>query len=98
VHEVEESFGSEQKGSSAMPHKRTDHGGEAVRAGAASTGQYGGGRRKRGLWHERDISHSSVERVIIPDSTIALDHMLTQFAGLVRNLKVFPANMKATST
>jgi adenylosuccinate lyase len=47
------------------------------------------------LWHERDISHSSVERVIMPDSTIALDHMLTKLAALVRNLRVFPKRMMA---
>ena len=96
VHEVEEFFGSEQKGSSAMPHKKNPITGEKL-SGLARLlrGNMVAAMENVALWHERDISHSSVERVIMPDSTIALDHMLTNTAALVGNLKVFPRRMLA---
>jgi len=96
VHEVEEYFGSEQKGSSAMPHKKNPITGEKL-SGLARLlrGNMVAAMENVALWHERDISHSSVERIIIPDSTIALDHMLTCLERLVRNLRVFPKRMKA---
>ncbi|MDF9406801.1 adenylosuccinate lyase [Pelotomaculum isophthalicicum JI] len=92
--EVEEFFKKGQKGSSAMPHKRNPITGERI-SGLA--------RLLRGnalvamenvpLWNERDISHSSVERVIIPDSTITLDYMLVKLTGIITNLLVYPENM-----
>ncbi len=96
VHEVEEYFGKEQKGSSAMPHKKNPITGEKL-CGLARLlrGNHVAALENVALWHERDISHSSVERVIMPDSTIALDHMLTGLTKLVENLRVFPARMKA---
>ena len=96
VHEVEEFFGREQKGSSAMPHKKNPITGEKL-SGLARLlrGNLVAAMENVALWHERDISHSSVERVILPDSTIALDHMLTQLEKLVRNLKVYPKRMQA---
>lgn len=96
VHEVEEFFGSEQKGSSAMPHKKNPITGEKL-CGLARLlrGNMIAAMENVALWHERDISHSSVERVILPDSTIALDHMLTRLERLVRNLRVFPKRMMA---
>jgi len=96
VHEVEEFFGSAQKGSSAMPHKKNPITGEKL-SGLARLlrGNMVAAMENVALWHERDISHSSVERVIVPDSTIALDHMLTQLANLTRRLKVYPKRMKA---
>ena len=96
VHEVEEAFGAEQKGSSAMPHKRNPITAEKL-CGLARLlrGNLVAALENVALWHERDISHSSVERVIIPDSTIALDHMLTQMTRLVAGLRVFPARMRA---
>jgi adenylosuccinate lyase len=95
VLEVEEFFGSEQKGSSAMPHKKNPITGEKL-CGLARLlrGNMVAAMENVALWHERDISHSSVERIIVPDSTIALDHMLTQLARLVRNLKVYPKRMR----
>jgi len=89
VGEVEEFFGSEQKGSSAMPHKKNPITGEKL-CGLARVlrGNMIAAMENVALWHERDISHSSVERIIMPDSTIALDHMLTCLEKLVRNLKV----------
>lgn len=94
VHEVEESFGSEQKGSSAMPHKKNPITGEKL-SGLARVlrGNAVAALENVALWHERDISHSSVERIIMPDSTIALDHMLTSLEKLVRTLRVFPERM-----
>ncbi|MET3575558.1 adenylosuccinate lyase [Bhargavaea ullalensis] len=93
--EVEEFFAKGQKGSSAMPHKRNPIGSENM------TGM---SRLMRGymvtafenvpLWHERDISHSSAERVIIPDATIIINYMLNRFGNIVKNLTVFPENMK----
>ena len=96
VHEVEEFFGSEQKGSSAMPHKKNPITGEKL-CGLARVlrGNMIAAFENVPLWHERDISHSSVERIIMPDSTIALDHMLTQLEKLVSNLRVFPKRMAA---
>lgn len=94
VHEVEEFFGSEQKGSSAMPHKKNPITGEKLTGLARILrGNLVAALENVALWHERDISHSSVERIIIPDSTIALDHMLTNLEKLVRNLRVFPKRM-----
>ncbi len=92
--EVEESFTKGQKGSSAMPHKRNPISCEQicgiarlVKANAAAA------LDNVPLWHERDITHSSVERVIIPDSTIALDYMLHRFTRVVSNLVVYPEHM-----
>ena len=94
VHEVEEFFGSGQKGSSAMPHKKNPITGEKLTGLARLLrGNMVAALENVALWHERDISHSSVERVIVPDSTIALDHMLRSLDRLVRNLKVFPKRM-----
>ncbi|MEX0673554.1 MAG: adenylosuccinate lyase [Gaiellaceae bacterium] len=95
VREVEEPFGAGQKGSSAMPHKRNPVVAEricglarVVRAAAVA------GLENVALWHERDISHSSAERVIIPDAFLALDYMLDRFAWLVEGLRVFPERMR----
>jgi adenylosuccinate lyase len=95
VGEVEEPFGKGQKGSSAMPHKRNPVVAEricglarVVRAGALV------GLENVALWHERDISHSSAERVTIPDSFLALDYMLDRFAWLVEGLVVKPERMR----
>lgn len=95
VREVEEFFAAGQTGSSAMPHKRNP---------IASENMSGMARVLRGymvtayenvsLWHERDISHSSAERVILPDATIALNYMLNRFMNIVKKLTVFPENMK----
>ncbi len=96
VREVEEFFGAEQKGSSAMPHKKNPITGEKL-CGLARLlrGHLVAAMENVALWHERDISHSSVERVIMPDSTIALDHMLTNLERLVRGLRVYPERMRA---
>lgn len=95
VREVEEYFAKGQTGSSAMPHKRNP---------IASENMTGMARVIRGymstayenvpLWHERDISHSSAERIILPDATIGLNYMLNRFSNVIRNLTVFPENMK----
>ena len=95
VREAEEPFTAGQKGSSAMPHKRNP---------ILSENLTGLARLLRGwlvpaledvaLWHERDISHSSVERVIAPDATVALDFALHRFAGMIENLRVYPERMK----
>jgi adenylosuccinate lyase len=94
IGEVEEPFGKGQKGSSAMPHKRNPVGCEQitglarlVRSNAMAA------LESIALWHERDISHSSVERVILPDSFIALDHMLRRFTRIVRGMVVYPERM-----
>lgn len=94
LREAEEKFGKGQKGSSAMPHKRNP---------ISSENMCGCARVLRGymitsyediaLWHERDISHSSAERIILPDATILLDYMLNRFSGILENLVVFPENM-----
>ncbi|HEX8299964.1 MAG TPA: adenylosuccinate lyase, partial [Rubricoccaceae bacterium] len=94
VLEVEESFGSGQKGSSAMPHKRNPISSENL-TGAARLlrGYMVAAYENVALWHERDISHSSVERVMLPDATIALDYALDRMARLVENLAVYPDRM-----
>ncbi|EOH99761.1 adenylosuccinate lyase [Enterococcus haemoperoxidus ATCC BAA-382] len=93
--EVEEFFSKGQKGSSAMPHKRNPIGSENM-TGLARVirGHMVTAYENVTLWHERDISHSSAERIIIPDTTILLDYMLNRFANIVKNLTVFPENMK----
>lgn len=95
VLEAEEYFSEGQKGSSAMPHKRNPISAEnlsglarVVRANSLAA------MENIALWHERDISHSSVERIIIPDSTILIDYMLSRFTNLVKRLIVYPENMK----
>jgi adenylosuccinate lyase len=95
VREVEEPFGGEQRGSSVMPHKRNPVSSEqicglarVVRANSTAA------LENIALWHERDISHSSVERVILPDSTILVDYMLHRTTEIVRNMKVFPQRMQ----
>jgi adenylosuccinate lyase len=96
VREVEEPFGAGQKGSSAMPHKRNPVICERV-CGLARVvrGNLQASLENVALWHERDISHSSAERVILPDSTIAIDYMLHLFTGVVQGLRVFPERMRA---
>jgi adenylosuccinate lyase len=96
VREVEEPFGGGQKGSSAMPHKRNPVLSENVTGLARLVRSYSVAALENiALWHERDISHSSVERVIGPDATIALDFMLHRIAGVVRNLVVHEDTMHA---
>lgn len=96
VLEAEEPFHAGQKGSSAMPHKRNPVACEnisglarVVRANALAA------LENVALWHERDISHSSVERIILPDSTILLDYMLARFSAVMEGLVVYPENMLA---
>jgi len=95
VREVEEPFGAGQKGSSAMPHKRNPVGCEQV-AGLARVVRANAlaAMENVALWHERDISHSSVERVIVPDSFLALDHMLARFTRIVKGMTVDEARMR----
>ena len=95
VREVQESFGREQKGSSAMPHKRNPILSEnltglarIVRAAVVPA------LENVALWHERDISHSSVERMIAPDATITLDFALARLTGMMDKLEVFPNTMR----
>ncbi len=95
VLEAEEPFEKGQKGSSAMPHKRNPIGSEnlsglarVVRSNAVAA------MENIPLWHERDISHSSVERIIIPDSTILIDYMLVRLTGILRGIRVYPERMK----
>jgi adenylosuccinate lyase len=95
VLEVEEGFGKGQKGSSAMPHKKNPISAEnltglsrLVRTNALAA------MENMALWHERDISHSSVERVIMPDSTIMVNYMLNRLNGLLSNLRIIPENME----
>jgi len=95
VLETEEGFSKGQKGSSAMPHKKNPIGSEnlcglarVIRSNSIAA------LENIPLWHERDISHSSVERIILPDSTILLDYMLNRFKNIVDNLQVYPENMK----
>jgi len=93
--EVEEAFAKGQKGSSAMPHKRNPIGSENMTGMArVIRGYMLTAYENVPLWHERDISHSSAERIIIPDATIALNYMLNRFGNIVKNLTVFPENMK----
>ncbi|KUF33513.1 adenylosuccinate lyase [Lysinibacillus sp. F5] len=93
--EVEEAFAKGQKGSSAMPHKRNPIGSEnMVGMSRLMRGYMVTAYENVALWHERDISHSSAERVILPDATITLNYMLNRFSNIVKNLTVFPENMK----
>ena len=92
--EVEEHFKKGQKGSSAMPHKRNPITGERISGQARLLrGNALVALENVALWNERDISHSSVERVIIPDSTITLDYMLAKLTDIITNLLVYPENM-----
>jgi adenylosuccinate lyase len=95
VGEVEEPFGKGQKGSSAMPHKRNPIGCEQI-VGLARLlrGNAVPAFENNALWHERDISHSSVERVILPDSFIALDYMLRRLTRIVSGMVVYPDRMR----
>lgn len=95
VLEAEEGFRKGQKGSSAMPHKKNPISAEnmcglarVIRCNALAA------MENQALWHERDISHSSVERVIMPDSTIGMDYVLHRLAGVLKNLRVIPENME----
>ena len=95
VREVEENFSKGQKGSSAMPHKRNPILTEQMcglarllRSNALAANE------NNALWHERDISHSSVERIILPDSTILMNYMLNKMIPLIDNLLIYPENMK----
>ena len=94
IHEVEEYFAKGQKGSSAMPHKRNPIGSENI-CGLARVcrGHVQTAYENISLWHERDISHSSSERIILPDTTELLDYMLHRFGRIVKNLDVFPDRM-----
>ncbi len=97
--EVEEAFAKGQKGSSAMPHKRNPIGSEnMVGMSRLMRGYMVTAYENVALWHERDISHSSAERVILPDATITLNYMLSRFGNIVKNLTVFPENMKRNMT
>ncbi len=95
VHEVEEGFAKGQKGSSAMPHKRNPISAEnmcglarVIRSNAMAS------LEDQALWHERDISHSSVERIITPDSTILMDYVLHRLTRLLKGLRVLPENVE----
>src|SRR5438552_10039819 len=95
VAEVQEPFGRGQKGSSAMPHKRTPVVAERI-CGLARVVRAASivGLENVALWHERDISHSSAERVVIPDAFLALDYMLDKFAWIMEGLVVYPERMR----
>lgn len=95
LREAEEFFSKGQKGSSAMPHKRNPISSENI-SGCARVlrGYMVSSYENIPLWHERDISHSSVERIILPDATILLDYMLHRFSGVIEKLMVYPDNMK----
>ncbi len=96
VHEVEEAFGKGQKGSSAMPHKRNPVSSENI-CGCARVmrGYMATAYENVALWHERDISHSATERIIMPDATILLDYMLNRMMGILENLTIFEDKMMA---
>lgn len=96
VHEVEEAFGKGQKGSSAMPHKRNPVSSENI-CGCARVlrGYMVTAYENVALWHERDISHSATERIIMPDATILLDYMLNRMKGILENIVVFEEQMMA---
>jgi len=95
LREAEEFFRKGQKGSSAMPHKRNPVSSENI-SGCSRVlrGYMMSAYENIPLWHERDISHSSVERIILPDATILLDYMLSRFAGVIEKLVVYPENMR----
>jgi adenylosuccinate lyase len=96
IREVEEFFNKGQKGSSAMPHKRNPVGSENITGLARlMRGYMISAYENVPLWHERDISHSSVERVILPDATMLINYMLNRFGNIVKNLTVYPENMLA---
>jgi adenylosuccinate lyase len=94
VREAEEHFGGEQRGSSAMPHKRNPVTSEQI-CGLARVVRTNmlAAYENVALWHERDISHSSVERIILPDSTILIDYMLATMTAIVSQMRVFPGRM-----
>ena len=95
VLEVEEPFVEGQKGSSAMPHKRNPVACEQVSGLARLLRSYAqAGLENVSLWHERDISHSSVERVVLPDATILLDYLLVRFRGILEGLQTYPDRMR----
>ena len=95
VREAEEAFRKGQKGSSAMPHKRNPIGSENI-CGCARVmrGYMATANENVALWHERDISHSSTERIILPDATELLDYMLNRFGNILDNLVVYTDKMK----
>jgi adenylosuccinate lyase len=95
VREAEEPFGGEQRGSSAMPHKRNPVNCEQI-CGLSRVvrSNVQAAMENIALWHERDISHSSVERIILPDSTILVDYMAARMTDIVANMRVFPERMK----
>ncbi len=96
VLEVEEFFSKGQKGSSAMPHKRNPISAENLSGLSRLVRSYSiASLENVSLWHERDISHSSVERIIAPDATILIDYMLNRLTSILQNLIVYPENMKA---
>ena len=96
IHEVEEPFGKGQTGSSAMPHKRNPELTERICGLARLIRGYSTTALENvALWGERDISHSSAERIILPDSCLALDYILSLFTGIIRDLRVFPDRMRA---
>src|SRR6056297_3963345 len=96
LREAEEFFRKGQKGSSAMPHKRNPVSSENITGcSRVLRGYMMSAYENIPLWHERDISHSSVERIILPDATILLDYMLNRFSGVIEKLMVYPENMKA---
>ncbi|KHD85428.1 adenylosuccinate lyase [Heyndrickxia ginsengihumi] len=95
IREVEEFFNKGQKGSSAMPHKRNPIGSENMTGlSRVIRGHMITAYENVALWHERDISHSSAERIILPDTTILVNYMLNRFGNIVKQLTVYPENMK----